>query len=233
MKRPLFARPGTPAAPSEPVRAPAVLRPQGLAPSRRKALERLALGMGAFGMTGCFETAKAQLPTESGGNGNEAVDLDVNLLGTLVIMENVAWRTYEAAATLLSAGLVPVAEAFGGHHAEHRDDAIARLADLGESPPELVEALENLPDFGEGAERDVAILRYALATERQAVSAYLGLIGQMTGWGLRSRAADILTCEVSHYLALRQALGPAEDVGAPLAVANYAFFTELPPPAAT
>lgn len=214
-------------------RAPGVLPDRGLPTDRRRALERLALGLTGLGVVGtgaagCFDQARAQLPDAA---LPPPEDRDLDLLETLAIMEDVAWRTYVAAETLLSPALLPAAQAFGEHHREHRDDACARLKAAGGTAPTFSEAVEGLPEL----DGDRAVLAYALATERQAVNAYRGIIGQLTSESHRIRAADILSCEVSHFMALRVALGtelPADDplVVAALGSAGFAFFTDLPAP---
>lgn len=198
---------------------------QTLPVSRRRLLMELALGTGAFaGLAGCGEKAQAQVASDCDAlpQGNDAP-----LLETLVVMEDIAARTYEAAEGLLSAELKPAAAAFAAHHWAHKRDAAEKLAALGGQDPQLVEELTNLPDLPD----DLSVLRYALAAEKQAVNAYLGILSQLTSPSLRVRAADILGCEVAHVVALRSVL-PAPDgtEGDVLAAAAFDFITDVVAP---
>ena len=68
----------------------------------------------------------------------------------------------------------------------------------------------------------IAILRLALSLEAQAVNGYHAFVAQHGDPALRTVAASILACEVTHAVALLQALGDDAAVA-------FAFATELPP----
>ncbi|MCA9544175.1 MAG: ferritin-like domain-containing protein [Myxococcales bacterium] len=199
---------------------------QTLPIDRRRLLMELALGTGAFaGLAGCGEKAQAQTAPDCEPLTGAS---DAALLETLVVMEDIAARTYEAAEGLLSVELKPAAAAFAAHHWAHKRDAAEQLAALGGADPKLVDELTHLPDLPD----DLSILRYALAAEKQAVNAYLGILSQLTSTDLRYRAADILGCEIAHVVALRTVL-PAPDGhdGDVMSAIDFGFITQVVAPA--
>ncbi|MDB5942641.1 MAG: ferritin [Ramlibacter sp.] len=131
---------------------------------------------------------------------------DVRILNTALGAELEAIAAYQVGAEsgLLSAGVLPVALQFQGHHKEHADALAATVRKLGGTPVAAkakygfpVEKLKNQND----------VLRFAAGLEKGAVSAYLGAVPVFSDRALSQVAASILGDEAMHWAVLRQVLG--------------------------
>jgi hypothetical protein len=131
---------------------------------------------------------------------------DVRILNTALGAELEAIAAYQVGAEsgLLTAGVLPVALQFQGHHKEHADALAATVRKLGGTPVGAkarygfaVEKLKNQND----------VLRFAAGLEKGAVSAYLGAVPVFSDRALSQVAASILGDEAMHWAVLRQVLG--------------------------
>lgn len=194
---------------------------------RRAFLEQLALGLTAFPLAACFPRSQGPADGQGGdaGAGGTAdagappplEESEANVLSAAFLMEDYAIFAYTAAAPALDPATRAVAELFRDHHVAHQDHAGETLIQRGLSAPTPPETYDvTLPETpGE-------ILRLALTLEAQAVTGYHAFVAQHGEPALRTVAASILACEVTHAVALLQALGDPAPFG-------FSFATELPP----
>lgn len=193
---------------------------------RRAFLRQLTLGLTAFPLAACFPRSKGMGAddVDAGGAGGAPDagllpldEAEANVLSASFLMEDYAIFAYTAAAPALDPDARAMAELFRDHHVAHQDHAGETLVKRGlaaPTPPETYEvALPSTP--GE-------IMRLALTLEAQAVNGYHAFVAQHGEPALRTVAASILACEVTHVVALLQALGDPAPFG-------FSFATELPP----
>jgi bacterioferritin (cytochrome b1) len=131
---------------------------------------------------------------------------DVRILNTALGAELEAIAAYQVGAEsgLLSAGVLPVALQFQGHHKEHADALAATVRKLGGTPV-AAKAKYGFPV--EKLKNQNYVLRFAAGLEKGAVSAYLGAVPVFSDRALSQVAASILGDEAMHWAVLRQVLG--------------------------
>jgi hypothetical protein len=197
-----------------------------VATPRRGFLKQLGLGLTAFPLAACFPRAggSGAVDADAGGGGagggQAPLPLDeaeAQVLASEFLMEDYAIFAYTAAAPALDDATRAVATLFRDHHKAHQDHAGETLIARGypaPTPPSTYDV--ELPSD------PIAILRLALSLEAQAVNGYHAFVAQHGDPALRTVAASILACEVTHAVALLQALGDDAAVA-------FAFATELPP----
>jgi hypothetical protein len=191
---------------------------------RRGFLKQLGLGLTAFPLAACFPRAgeTTQGAGGSGGGGGAGGGLlpldeaEAQVLAAEFLMEDYAIFAYTAAAPALDDATRAVATLFRDHHKAHQDHAGETLIARGLSAPTPPATYDvELPSD------PIAILRLALSLEAQAVNGYHAFVAQHGDPALRTVAASILACEVTHAVSLLQALG--DD-----AALTFAFATDLP-----
>ena len=185
-----------------------IIPPSQLLVARRRALSisGAVLSAGAVSLLGGRDAMAA------GSKATPAqVEGDVRILNTALGAELEAIAAYQVGAEsgLLSAGVLPVAVQFQGHHKEHADALAATVRKLGGTPVAAkakysfpVEKLKNQND----------VLRFAAGLEKGAISAYLGAVPLFTDKALSQVAASILGDEAMHWAVLRQVLGESPAV---------------------
>jgi hypothetical protein len=199
-----------------------------LATPRRGFLKQLGLGLSAFPLAACFPRAGDASGSAGGAGGGgggggaggaAALPLDeaeAQVLAAEFLMEDYAIFAYTAAAPALDDATRAVVTLFRDHHKAHQDHAGETLIARGLSAPTPPETYDvELPSD------PIAILRLALSLEAQAVNGYHAFVAQHGDPALRTVAASILACEVTHAVALLQALGDDDAVA-------FAFGTDLP-----
>ncbi|WP_282606391.1 ferritin-like domain-containing protein [Pelagibius sp. Alg239-R121] len=131
---------------------------------------------------------------------------DINILNSAIGAELEAIAAYQLGAEsgLLSAGVLPIAVKFQGHHKEHVDVLASTVTKLG-GTAETAKADYNFPVEKLKSEADV--LSFAAELEKGAVSAYLGAVPLFANRDLAKAAASILGDEAMHWAILRSALG--------------------------
>ncbi len=135
-----------------------------------------------------------------------SVEDDINILNSAIGAELEAIAAYQLGAEsgLLSAGVLPIAVKFQGHHKEHVDVLASTVTKLG-GTAETAKADYNFPVEKLKSEADV--LSFAAELEKGAVSAYLGAVPLFANRDLAKAAASILGDEAMHWAILRSALG--------------------------
>ena len=185
-----------------------LIPPSQLLVARRRALSvtGAVLSAGAVALLGGRDALAA-------GSKATAAQLegDVRILNTALGAELEAIAAYQVGAEsgLLSAGVLPVAVQFQGHHREHAEALAATVRKLGGTPVAAkakytfpVDKLKNQSD----------VLRFAAGLERGAISAYLGAVPLFGDKALSQVAASILGDEAMHWAVLRQVLGESPAV---------------------
>lgn len=134
---------------------------------------------------------------------------DIALLNAAIALEHEGIAAYQIAATsgLLQPAVVDIGVTFQGHHKGHRDELAKAVRQLGGEP------VAAQPDAEYGKKLNVAslknqedVLRLALALERGAANAYLGLIPSL-GASFHQVAAQMAGDEAFHAAILGNALG--------------------------
>lgn len=185
-----------------------VIAPTHLLVARRRALSigGAVLSAGAVALLGGRDAMAA---------GNRAtpaqLEGDVRILNTALGAELEAIAAYQVGAEsgLLSAGVLPVAVQFQGHHKEHADALTATVKKLG-GKPVVAKATYSFPVEKLKNQNDV--LRFAAGLEKGAISAYLGAVPLFADRALSQVAASILGDEAMHWAVLRQVLGESPAV---------------------
>lgn len=137
---------------------------------------------------------------------NGSVEDDISILNSAIGAELEAIAAYQLGAEsgLLTAGVLPVAVKFQGHHKEHVDLLASTVSKLGGTAA-TAKADYNFPVEKLKSEADV--LSFAAELEKGAVSAYLGAVPLFANRDLAKAAASILGDEAMHWAVLRSALG--------------------------
>lgn len=176
-------------------------RVQAMALDRRGfvgAAGSLVLSATAIALMSGIKVARAQGATDP--------ELDIRILNTAIAAEHEAVAAYQAGADsgLLSAGILPVALKFQGHHREHVELLARTVKTLGGS---AVEPRSSYQFPLEKLKQESDVLDFAAGLERGAVSAYAGAIPLFDNGELAKAAASILADEAMHWAILLQALG--------------------------
>jgi len=136
---------------------------------------------------------------------------DGKILESAINLERVAVIAYGTAidSGLLSAPLQRVARRFRDHEQEHADALTSALTDLGGTPPEAPEGVNDVDAVVKGlrdvkSEADVA--NFAIELETAAVAAYYDAHSRLIEAKLLQVGASIMANEGQHLVVLRQAV---------------------------
>ncbi len=140
-----------------------------------------------------------------------ADEADIAALNAILGLDHEAVAAYEIAigSGLLSAGVVPVARLFQGHHKGHRDALAAQILKAGGTPAEAKSLDDYAKDIGAATlTSEVEVLTLAASLEGAAVNVYIAAIAG--GFGAPDRArlvGQLVADETLHWTVLTQALG--------------------------
>lgn len=176
------------------------LSSSALVPSRRGALQGMALSAAAVALLG----GRDAMAATAGANA----EADARILNTALAAELEAVAAYQVGAEsgLLGKAALAVALQFQGHHKEHADALAATVAKLG---GRAIGAKDKYAFPVDKLKNEVDVLRFAAGLERGAVSAYLGAVPVFEDRKLAQVAASILGDEAMHWAVLRNVLGDA------------------------
>ena len=184
-----------------------------IAPSRLFVARRRALSLsGAVLSAGAVALLGGRDAMAAGKKATSAeLEGDVRILNTALGAELEAIAAYQVGAEsgLLTAGVLPVAVQFQGHHKEHADALAATVKKLGGTP---VAAKPKYAFPADKLKNQNDVLRFAAGLEQGAISAYLGAVPLFTDRALSQVAASILGDEAMHWAVLRQVLGESPAV---------------------
>jgi bacterioferritin (cytochrome b1) len=184
-----------------------------IAPSQLLVARRRALSLsGAVLSAGAVALLGGRDAMAAGSKSTSAqLEGDVRILNTALGAELEAIAAYQVGAEsgLLSAGVLPVAVQFQGHHKDHAAALAATVKKLGGTPV-AAKAKYAFPVEKLKTQNDV--LRFAAGLEQGAISAYLGAVPLFTDKALSQVAASILGDEAMHWAVLRQVLGESPAV---------------------
>jgi hypothetical protein len=192
--------------------------------TRRGFLRGLGLGgavvtVGTSSIALSSVTAAAQTTTTAGGPTTTAAPTttttsppkqaegeDLVILAYAQSLELAAVEVYKLALPKVSADVLPIATAFGGHHEQHAQaiSGLAAKAALGEANRTVVN------EFGRrvsAASDQTAALRVAFELETAVASTYLAALGELRSTNPATSLASILPIEARHAVVLGQAIG--------------------------
>ncbi|MEZ5666794.1 MAG: ferritin-like domain-containing protein [Alphaproteobacteria bacterium] len=153
-------------------------------------------------------------PTRAAAGPTEA---DAIALNAILGLDHEAIAAYEIAAGsgLLSAGVLPVARLFQGHHIGHRDELIAVIRAIGAEPVEAKSIEDYAVDIGAAAlTSELDILKLAAQLEGAAVNAYVGTLATLADKDHARLVAQLVADETMHWTVLTTAVGDALPTGA-------------------
>lgn len=137
--------------------------------------------------------------------------VDIAALNAILGLDHEAVAAYEIAigSGLLSAGVVPVARLFQGHHKGHRDALAEQIRKAGGKPAEAKSIEDYARDIGAASlKNEVEVLTLAASLEGAAVNVYVAAIA--SGFDAPDHArlvAQLVADETLHWTVLTQALG--------------------------
>jgi rubrerythrin len=166
---------------------------------------RRSLAMPAAAMGGA--AALVALPFLSSRVAAQGLD-DQTIAGYAQGVELAAVAAYTAAAPVLSAGTLPVAQLFMSHHQQHADAFGAVAGDKAATGPnqKLVTALG--PTLA-GIKDETAALEFAFTLEGQAAYTYAAALTLLQDPAYAAATSTILPIEAQHQVVLGLALGKA------------------------
>jgi hypothetical protein len=128
---------------------------------------------------------------------------DIKALNTLAAFEGAAIEAYKdgAGTGLLTPGVLTVAKGFLADHTAHRDALAAAIKAAGQTPGSDIAKID-YPELKTQAD----VLKFAEGLERNAASAYLGVIPTFKDRVLARLTASILGIETTHVTTLAAAL---------------------------
>ncbi len=135
-----------------------------------------------------------------------ADESDIKTLNTLAAFERAAIKAYQdgAGTGLLTPGVLTVAKGFLADHTAHRDALAAAVKAAGQTPGSDI-AKVDYPELKTQAD----VLKFAEGLERNAASAYLGVIPTFKDTALAKLTSSILGIETTHVTTLAAALQEA------------------------
>lgn len=136
---------------------------------------------------------------------------DASLAGYAQGIELAAVAAYTAAAPLLSAGVLPVAELFMSHHQQHADAFGAVAAEFAVTEPNSVLIAAVTPTL-ESLTDEAGALEFAFVLEGQAAYTYAAALTLLEDPAYAAATSTILPIEAQHQTVLGLALG--KDVSA-------------------
>jgi len=162
---------------------------------------KLAIGGAALALL-----ARSEGVALAAGNTNEA---DIDALNAKLGLDHEAVAAYEIAvgSGLLTAGVVPVARLFQGHHQGHRDALITEIRKVGGKPAEAKSIDDYAVDIGAASlKTEVDILKLAASLEGAAVNVYIGAIAQLGNREQARLVGQLVADETMHWTVLTSAL---------------------------
>lgn len=131
---------------------------------------------------------------------------DATIAGYAQGVELAAVAAYTAAAPVLSAGTLPVAQLFLSHHQQHADAFGAVAGDMATTEPnaKLIAALT--PTL-QGIKDEMGALEFAFVLENQAAYTYAAALTLLQDPAYAAATSTILPIEAQHAVVLGLALG--------------------------
>lgn len=157
-----------------------------------------------------FAAEAADLHRDIARRSAMALD-DAGIAGYAQGIELAAVAAYTAAAPLLSAGVLPVAELFMSHHQQHADAFGAVAGEFAVTEPNSVLIAAVTPTL-ESLTDEAGALEFAFVLEGQAAYTYAAALTLLQDPAYAAATSTILPIEAQHQTVLGLALG--KDVAA-------------------